>query len=113
MGELPYVRALFVLAKRVMDDPHPDVRGACAQALAELDDPIALEALEQATRNEQDVFTIILIERSILRFMERAEGRAEEEQGAGENVRLPSSYGIRPPMPARRTSSIVARCAAS
>jgi HEAT repeat protein len=104
-------RALAALAAGVLDDPDPDVRGACAQALGELDEPRALEALEQATREEADVFTIILIERSILRFTQRAEGRSEEEPASGDEVRLPSSVGMRPPK--RRSSSTMALSVAS
>jgi hypothetical protein len=67
---------------------------------------MALEALETATKQEADVFTVILIERSILRFAERTEGRALEELSAGERVRLPSLFGVRLPLP-RRDSSVM------
>jgi HEAT repeat protein len=64
-------RAMPHLILRLELDAHPDVRGAAAQALGELDAPEACEALEHATAKEEDVFTVILIERSILRYGER------------------------------------------
>jgi HEAT repeat protein len=106
LRKLKEARALEVLTTLVVADPHPDVRGACAQALGELDDPRALEALEFATRRETDVFTVILIERSILRSVDRREGKRQDELPSNPHVRLPSVYGIRLPPP-RRTSSFI------
>jgi hypothetical protein len=63
--------ALPALKSMLFEDPHPSPRGAAAQALAEIDDQDALDALELATRCEEDVYTIILIERAILRFEQR------------------------------------------
>jgi HEAT repeat protein len=71
LAKLRDPRALPYLILRLEHDAHPDVRGAAAQALGELDVQDALDALERATAKEQDVFTVILIERSILRFTER------------------------------------------
>ena len=65
-------RALPELVRSLSQDPDPDVRGAAAQALGELDRPEAQEALERAAALEPDPFTVILIERSLYRFTERA-----------------------------------------
>lgn len=65
-------RALPELVRSLSQDPDPDVRGAAAQALGELDRPEAQEALERAAAQEPDPFTVILIERSLYRFTERA-----------------------------------------
>jgi len=65
-------RALPELVRCLSQDPDPDVRGAAAQALGELDRPEAQEALERAAAQEPDPFTVILIERSLYRFTERA-----------------------------------------
>lgn len=64
--------ALPALVKSLLEDENPDVRMAAAQALGELDDHRALEALERAGEKEQDEFTMILIEQSIQRFMDRS-----------------------------------------
>lgn len=64
--------ALPALAKSLLEDEDPDVRMAAAQALGELDDHRALEALERAGEVEKDEFTMILIEQSIQRFMDRS-----------------------------------------
>src|SRR5262249_32078344 len=113
LRKLKDARAFDALAKGLLEDPHPDVRGACAQALGELEDPRALESLELATRTEQDVFTIILIERAILKVVERTEGGLDHEGSvySAREVRLPSSYGIRVAPP--RTPSTFAVCAHS
>jgi HEAT repeat protein len=65
-------RALSSLARVLFEDSDPDVRGAAAQALGELDLPEAQEALDRAALSEADPFTVILIERSLYRFTERA-----------------------------------------
>lgn len=65
-------RALPDLERLLASDPDPDVRGAAAQAMGELDRPEAQAALERAAVSELDPFTVILIERSLYRFTERA-----------------------------------------
>ena len=63
--------ALPALSRALIEDEDPDVRMAAAQALGELDDHAALEALERAGEVEKDEFTMILIEQSIQRLMDR------------------------------------------
>jgi HEAT repeat protein len=67
--------ALPALTRTLLEDDDPDVRMAAAQALGELDHHAALEALERATEVEKDEFTMILIEQSIQRFLERTHAR--------------------------------------
>jgi HEAT repeat protein len=69
--EFKAVEALPALSRILLEDEDPDVRMAAAQALGELDDHAALEALERATEIEKDEFTMILIEQSIQRLMDR------------------------------------------
>ena len=75
--ELKDARAVPALEKVLFEDDDPDVRGAAAQALGELPTPQALEALERAEQQEEDEFTLILIERSVRRFSDQVyEGAA-------------------------------------
>jgi HEAT repeat protein len=63
--------ALPALSRTLIEDEDPDVRMAAAQALGELDHKAALEVLERAGEIERDEFTMILIEQSIQRLMDR------------------------------------------
>jgi HEAT repeat protein len=70
--EFRAVEAVVALTRCLLEDVDPDVRMAAAQALGEIDDHSALAALERATEIEKDEFTMILIEQSIQRYMDRA-----------------------------------------